>query len=146
MWQQSIVPGGASTLINFWKQVNGHPALVGHPLHMRDKSRCVPIGMHCDEVPVTGRGKIWCKSASVFSWFSLLCAGSATRTLNSLFFIWAAYEKLFVDGDEGTLQTLMIILEWSLAAMWVGKWPETDWRGVRILHWIQHFLHLFVLV
>ena len=130
-WMVSMVPAlGHDVLSDFWHQCRGHPALLGHPLRSRNKSRCIPIGMHIDEVPVTGRGKIWCKTAAIFSWFSLIARAGQAGTLNSLFLIVSLYERLFQKGEQGTVDTFMAILYWSFMCLWQGKWPHKDWRGV----------------
>ena len=133
IWQ-SLVPDTRS-LARFWKMSKGHPGLVRHPLWKRGQwqSKCIPLGLHVDEVPVTGRGKIWCKMAVVFSWFGLLCTSTGGHTMESLFLIWTAYERLFVSGDEGTLSVFLEILKWSFLAIWHGKWPEEDWKGQKHL-------------
>ena len=137
-WLMSMVPGGADVCTTFWHQCRGHPALLGHPLHLRNKNFCVPIGIHIDEVPVTGRGKIWCKSSAIFSWFSLIGRATNARTLDSLFMIFCMYERLCKDGPEGTVDTFMAILYWSLMCLWEGVWPHRDWKGVRQHCCIQH--------
>ena len=134
IWETSLVPD-AKFISRFWKMSKGHPGLIKHPLWKRSQyqTKCIPLGLHVDEVPVTGRGKVWCKAAVVFSWFGLLCSSSSGQTMNSLFLIWMAYEKLFVSGDEGTLSVFLDILQWSFLAIWHGKWPEEDWKGQKHL-------------
>ena len=125
--------GGKFDTQTFWEQCKGHPALLGHPLLSRNRSKCVPLGLHLDEVPVTGRGKIWCKSSLIFSWFSLMGKAAKAGTMSSLFLIYCMYERLCQDGDEGTVDTFMAILYWSFLCIWHGKWPARDWRGLRRL-------------
>lgn len=47
----------------------------------------VPLGLHGDEVPILGNGKIWCKCALVFSLFSTT-AWLSRRTPLHLAHIW----------------------------------------------------------
>ena len=142
IWQISLVPDSKS-MAQFWKMTKGHPGLIRHPLWKRSQAqtKCVPLGLHVDEVPVTGRGKIWCKMAVVFSWFGLLCARTGGHTMESMFLIWMAYERLFAQGDEGTLSAFMDILQWSFLSIWYGKWPEEDWKGQQQLAYMYTYTY-----
>jgi hypothetical protein len=63
-------------LDEFWAAQAEHPAMNGHPIASKaDKSKYLLISLHGDEVPVTGKGKVWSKSMLTFEWLSLLGAG-----------------------------------------------------------------------
>ena len=88
----------------------------GHPVKSRPgwKSKAVPIAFHGDGVPVTGIGKIWSKTMTMFHFTSLLSQGHSKEVM---FWIWSVFDRLRVKGDstgEGTLETFFRILRWSL--------------------------------
>ena len=117
-----------STLEKFWDAQENHPNLQDHPLNTREdyKSKCVPIGFHGDEVPLTGKGKVWCKKMLTFEWCSLVGKGATTE---AVFWVWGVFEKAMVAGVGGTLENFMEILKWSFYWLWQGKWPTHDHKG-----------------
>ena len=119
-----MTPDGRGQLEQFWDQCSDAPELQEHPVLQRIdyRSKCIPIGIH-------GRGKVWCKAAVVWTWFSLLA--HAIPTLSSLFWIWACVPLHFKDDAGGTMDVFWEILAWSLAALFAGQWPARDHRGVR---------------
>ena len=86
------------TIERFWREMRNHPQLVDHPvLERRDPhgSRwAVPISIHGDAVPITGKGKTWGKSAQFYSWMRLPGTG-ATTVLN--YDIWAVWKAMVAD-------------------------------------------------
>ena len=66
-WQKSILPD-SSKLTAFWDSFAGHPCFDEHPLLTipNYKATTIPLGLHGDECPVLGVGKIWCKCALFF--------------------------------------------------------------------------------
>lgn len=58
-----------SEMSNFWAQAKTHACMQDCALESLD--RTVPLAVHGDEVPVVGRGKVWCKQALVVSWYSM---------------------------------------------------------------------------
>ena len=54
---------------NFWVHAKTHACMQDCPADSLD--RVVPLAIHGDEVPVVGRGKVWCKQALVVSWYSM---------------------------------------------------------------------------
>ena len=52
-------------LSDFWKGLEGHPAMDGLDLG-EVANNCVPFALDGDEVPITGVGKVWAKSALTF--------------------------------------------------------------------------------
>lgn len=110
-----------------------HPLMEGLGLDEATLKMCVPFGVHGDEVPITGVGKVWSKSALTFQIFSLMAAASCLATKELMLWVWSVFEKLCVAGIGGTIDTFMHIFKWSWEALASGKWPEEDWRGVRLL-------------
>ena len=69
-WTQNIIPD-EETLGTFWDSVAAHPQMAGHPIAARPdfRSRCIPLGLHGDDVPITGLGKIWVSKMTQLSFF-----------------------------------------------------------------------------
>ena len=151
-WRMTL-RGENGKLDEFWvAQTLHHPLLEDpdHPLKTRDTSRCIPLCLHGDEVPISGLGKTWVKKMCNFSWSSLLRCGN---TKDSSYWIWGMLEKVGVtaEGDEAanlhrsqknrTLQRFFRILQWSLFWLWMGVWPESDVDGNVNLgfDWRLHF-------
>ena len=78
-WTQTILPD-ESKLRPFWDAFESHPSFQNHPLKSMPnyKDKVIPLGLHGDECPVLGVGKIWCKCVLFFSWFSLMSARVST--------------------------------------------------------------------
>jgi hypothetical protein len=126
-WQSTILPK-PEMLECFWDSQADHPAMNGHPMTSKPdyKSKCLPIGLHGDEVPITGKGKVWSKSMLTFQWLSLLGAGwGAARML----WIWGVFDKLLDTSETGTLVVFFKILSWSLFWLQEGRWPTHNWKG-----------------
>lgn len=113
----------------FWRTVQSHPAM--SELSEEDLNKAIPLGLHGDEVPITGVGKVWCKAALTFQFFSILCHACATPTKELMHWIWAVFEKLCLPGENGTVYTCMKVLKWSFQALKRGKWPTHDWYGIQ---------------
>ena len=130
---KNMVPGGCEELQKFWGDVGGRPQLEGHPIkgRMGWKRKAVPIGIHGDEVPVVGVGKVWAKVFLTFQWYSLMAAATARSTTDLMMWIWGVWERFCIPGELGTIDSFMVILVWSLHALFLGKWPSHDWRGVQ---------------
>ena len=119
-------------LSDFWKGMEGHPCMDGLDLAgVGHKS--IPFGLHGDEVPITGVGKVWAKSALTFQFFSLLSSVGGLAAKESMLWVWSVFEKLCVEGAGGTVATFMTILKWSWEALREGKWPVKDWLGNKLL-------------
>ena len=126
-WAEAIMPT-PEKLEEFWNAQETHPNMEGNPIKMvpNYKSRCLPLGLHGDEVPITGKGKIWAKSMLTFQWTSLLGSGwSASRMM----WIWGGFDKLFDNSATGTLSVFWKVLAWSFFWLQQGKWPTHDWQG-----------------
>eukprot|EP00435_Cladocopium_sp_Y103_P018658 s2492_g4.t1 len=132
-WSKCILPD-SSKLQDFWSSFSGHPCFEGHPLKTQpDYSTCViPLGLHGDEVPVLGVGKIWCKCVLFFSWFSLMSVAAGQQFQDSNLYIWGIFEKYAIptqNGILGTMDTFFAIMKWSFQCIYEGTFPTLDWRG-----------------
>jgi hypothetical protein len=130
-WNKAILPDGAK-LHEFWTAMETHPNMLGHPNQTRPdyKDKCVPLALHGDEVPVTGRGKCWCKCMLTFQWLSLVGHGG---TADRMVWVWSVIEKYCVPGENGTLDLFWQIISWSFDWLWRGQWPSHNWAGEQSL-------------
>lgn len=134
-WQVSVLPD-ESKLMEFWKVYSQNPSMQGHPVFKRHGfgSKCIPLMVHGDEVPVQGVGKIWSKSALLFSWASMIATSCGSSVEDTMIHIWGVFEQHVmptVGGTAGTMSHFWPVLRWSFTAIWHGKWPNADWRGVK---------------
>ena len=123
---------------SFWDKFENHPAMENHPLLDRPgyKRTCVPLETHGDEVPVVGIGKVWSRSALNFSWCSIIAVALGGATKDVMIYIWGVFEQIVVEGASGgpgTMEVFFEIMRWSFEALFQGKWPAKDWRGVELL-------------
>ena len=125
---QNVLVGPPGYLQDFWRTAKQHPCLSLHPA-VADTSKQIPIGMHGDGVPITGKGKIWCRSAWVYSWASLL---SQASTKDKQFFIGMVWDTL---QGEKTMDTFLALVSWSIKYLQLGIWPMEDWQGKEFLGW-----------
>ena len=117
------------TLKKFWAGASQHPTMDRHPAKRVPgwTSLFIPLAVHDDGVPITGIGKGWSKSMTIFGWYSLVGLG---KTKSMLHYCWGFYDKLKKgDLEEGTLSDFFKILKWSLLAMYEGQWPRADYNG-----------------
>ena len=128
-WAKCILPD-QSLLRKFWDSFQGHPCMENHPCQASTnwKDTCIPLGMHGDEVPCLGTGKVWSKAVLVFSWFSIMSNAAGSSFLDTNIYIWGLFEKFIIEGE--TMETFWSILVWSFSAMAKGRWPRTDHRGM----------------
>ena len=129
-FKQQMLPN-LDDIEKFWTGIQGHPAV--EKLQGEDLRFAVPLGMHGDEVPITGVGKCWAKLALTFQYFSLLSLAAGTPTLNLLQWLWATFDNICVPGINGTVHTFMTIMKWSFFWLKEGKWPTHDWKGTKHL-------------
>ena len=132
-WEKCILPDPAK-LPGFWNSFEGHPCMQSHPCRRRKgwKSFTIPLGLHGDEVPVLGTGKIWCKCALVFSWFSIMASAGGAGFQDAHLYIWGIFEKYVVPAAGsalGTMEVFWTIMKWSFSALASGKYPLVDWQG-----------------
>lgn len=142
LWESTVFPPGAQ-IEAFWSAFGTHPLMEGHPVKRRAlyQKKCVPLAFHGDEVPVTGKGKIWCKQALSLSWFSILANAMGACTLSVMVYVWGVFEKFVAPdrpGAHGTMQVFWNIMRWSFGVIYSGVWPAYDWRGVAKLGQQEH--------
>ena len=143
VWKATLCPS-ESLLQRFWQTNAQHPQMEDHPVKLKTnwKSRAIPIAIHGDEVPVLGRGKCWSKSFLNFSWYGLLAFCSmGLCTADYVFWIWGVFDTYLETENADTIDEFLVVLCWSLQALFSGKHPTHDHRG------LQHFgLPLFVVL
>ena len=123
-----IAGGGVDTVKRFWRQMARHPCYAEHPVRGRPDhhERCIPLGLHGDSVPVTGKGKSWAKSLTCWSWNSLLGSGT---TIQAHFVIYMYYLRFVVrQANMDLVASFWKRLRWSLYWLAVGRWPARDWE------------------
>ena len=125
---QNVLVGPPGYLQDFRRTAKQHPCMSLHPA-VADTSKQIPIGMHGDGVPITGKGKIWCRSAWVYSWASLL---SQAPTKDKQFYIGMVWDTL---QGEKTMDTFLALVSWSIKYLQLGIWPMEDWQGKEFLGW-----------
>lgn len=134
VWKRKML-SDPNKLREFWTSMDGHPAMFNHPLRDYEDFQdwCLPISIHGDEVPVFGIGKIWSRSCLSFSWCSIVQNALGGACAEIMLYIFGLFEKFAIDSNThapGTMESFFKILAWSFQAMWEGKWPSHDWRGV----------------
>lgn len=125
-WQKAFLPG-TDTLQDFWHSVRDHPQMHKHPLVKRTgyAQKAIPLGLHGDDVPITGIGKVWAKLMTVFSFTSLIASG---QTKDTQFYIWSVFRRICNEsGDANTYDCFFKIMEWSFYWLYEGVWPKTPW-------------------
>ena len=131
-WQK-IICSSADELEKFWNLQDGNILLEDNPLTdiPNYKRRAVPLGLHGDEVPVVGKGKVWSKSSLTFQWISLLGVGPGKE---SCIWIWNTFEMCCAAAAgslPSTLDTFLEIIAWSFLWLYKGLWPSHNWDGKR---------------
>ena len=126
-FRERICPGH-DKLNEFWREMDRHPQMLGHPLKGRARfsSWAIPIALHGDGVPVTGLAKSWGKTMLFLSWCSLVGSGSTTELSFYIYGLW----KLMMSKAWGrnTMRLCWRIISWSLHCLWTGEWPSHDWQ------------------
>ena len=91
----------------------------------------VPIIMHGDGVAIAGRGKSWSKMLDVWSWCSLLGAGT---TLDCMMYIFSLMDFLKSSHTgQHRYRRIHGRLRWSFHWLWLGRFPTHDVHGVAYL-------------
>ena len=118
MFATSVYSG--SGLQRFWRDMKDHPALPNHPMRgVRNwDSLFIPVSLHGDAVPVSGCGKPWAKSYTIFSWSSLLGKGT---TLATNFMIYSIFASVFPKASKHAFWKRLLA---SFLALFEGVWPE----------------------
>ena len=130
-WEKVICPS-TEAVTSFWQEMvaSGNPNITPELKNKKNfRSRCIPLCLHGDGVPVSGLGKGWVQTVTNWSWYSLLATHAATA--DSLFFVCAIYDKLRQHGKDlnATAHHFLTILRWSFECLFTGKWPERDYLG-----------------
>lgn len=118
-------------LRKFWAECGEHPCMKDHPIKSKPdwQASTVPILLHGDGTPVTGRGKTWSKQMTVFSWSSILSRGTCKETQ---IYTYSVFDKLIKKGTgsyNGTIDVVFKVLRWSFQALYQGVHPLRDWQG-----------------
>ena len=110
----------------FWMHAKNHPCMKNHPIKEVDgwESFCIPLSLHGDGTPVTGRGKSWCKSLTIFSMASILVGGS---TKLSQIYVYSLFDSLMKTGAVGTVEKAMDLIGWSFYHLYLGTWPTSPY-------------------
>ena len=89
-WRHSTDEG---LVQEFWSNFSRDHCMSGHPLlHRQDfQTRCVPLSLHGDEVPITGVGKIWCRSALTLSWTSFIATAAGASLEDNSMYIYGIF-------------------------------------------------------
>ena len=77
-------------LPNFWESVKGHPFIDGFEIASPEKA--IPLGLHGDELPITGVGKVWAKLALTLQFYSLMSQAIGVPTVELMFWIFCVCE------------------------------------------------------
>jgi hypothetical protein len=116
---------------SFWESMRSHPSMADHPMTNQEgwETKCVPLQLHGDSVPVSGIGKAWSKSVEIYSWSSAL--GSASCAMSQV--LVCLFHKLLVSKQHGrdTMATFWKHLVWSFHWLMLGLWPAADPDGVQ---------------
>ena len=91
-----------------------------------------PSASHWHFMVMRGIGKIWCRSALVLSWNSLMATAGGASLEDTNLYIFGLFEKFILPASEftqGTMAALWTLLRWSFDCIWQGKWPARDWLG-----------------
>ncbi|CAE7347940.1 unnamed protein product, partial [Symbiodinium sp. KB8] len=150
-FKASLVPSQDS-LAEFWSQMEQNPQWEGHELRSRPgfERLCVPLGIHGDDVPITGIGKGWNSKMTIFSLFSLVAVEQKTR--EKMLLLYAVFERIRVSRPGcNTLHSFFRLLAWSLYWLFQGatitgdtaysdfrptaKWRETCWTAAAWRSW-----------
>lgn len=128
-FRMRLLGGSQDNISKFWAAMGNHPAMRVLPQAGRPDftSKCVPLSIHSDGVPVSGIGRSWSRSATLFSWQSMLAKGS---TLDMNFLIFIVFTTLLVRvGEETAMTKFGRRLAWSLKWLAMGQWPTEDEHG-----------------
>ena len=80
---KQFFPEGVSQLTEFWQTFQMHPCMQGHEMFKKSNFQsAIPIHCHGDAVPVTGKGKVWCKMMLALSWSGALSKGNSQEASN----------------------------------------------------------------
>lgn len=86
-FQRQFFPQGIGHLKEFWTTFKMHPCMEGHEIFHRPNfdTYTLPIHIHGDAVPITGKGKVWCKMTLAFSWTGALSRSNSKEACNFIY-------------------------------------------------------------
>ena len=118
LFRDCVFPG-AGVARKFWNEVDRTPWMARHPMRRVPnwKDIHIPITLHGDGVPVTGLGKTWSKSYTIYSWNSILGTGDTKHTN---FYIWSVFGSVYPKESRHAFWRKLTA---SLTAMQEGVWP-----------------------
>ena len=125
----------ASKLEGFWRVFENHPTMVGHPIKLVPgwREKTIPLGLHGDEVPVQGVGKIWSRCALVFTWFSLMANLAGVGFQDE---IWRDHGCVLASPGLvfwGTCQRT--VARKRLERQWISCWLQRCQKGQPAFGW-----------
>ena len=91
VWIARACPS-VDTIREFWDAMVGNPQMDNADITAKPnlRSKCIPITIHGDGVPVSGLGKSWSKLIDVWHWTSLLGSGG---TMDMCMYIFSVYQR-----------------------------------------------------
>ena len=132
-FQQNLL-NSEDELERFWEAAKGNPQYDDHPIRDRPNfsRKCIPIGMHGDDVPITGIGKGWTSKMTMFSWFSMVALGRNTK--DKMHLIYAACllrkapspargSKYFAQFLPTSCLVPLVAMAWCLSRFRCGRKP-----------------------
>ena len=126
--------GREARLEHYWSEVErlGDPRLHDHPMTKiaNWKTRCVPIAVHGDGVPVIRVGRAGSASLEAISMQSLFAEGPTARVKILLYSMFENNKLKDSAAGEGSMTRVWKVLAWSFKALMAGEFPRNDWRGV----------------
>ena len=125
---ERFLGGDPDNISVFWSQSCRHPSLEAHPIRNRPdwQTKCVPLELHMDGVPVVAVGRKSSQSAVIYSTRSLLSTGS---TLMVRWFLCALWKSLMTKTGPVEMWTRTIFfrkLAWSFFWLQEGVTPTVD--------------------
>ena len=86
-FQRQFLPQGIGHLKEFWRTFKMHPCMEGHEIFHRPNfdTSILPLHIHGDAVPITGKGKVWCKMMLAFSWTGALSRSNSQEACNFIY-------------------------------------------------------------
>lgn len=123
-------------LPTFWRGVieRRDPRIIKHPMCLcRDWEKWfIPLSLHGDGVGCVRVGKSGTKTFETTSITGTLAVGSSAKL--KLFMAGLFLDSIVsrAEGyDDETDEEIWKALIWSLNAMYEGRWPTHDWKGVK---------------
>ena len=127
-FQKHFTPGGHEQVSKFWSKFAQHPSMEGHEIFALKnyKHRALPLNLHGDGVPITGKGKVWVKMMLTLSWTGCLAEGSSKDTCN---LIWGVPWKELILPH--LYQCVSKPATWESYLRVIAKLFERNWSYLR---------------